>query len=226
MRTCPGRVPTEYARTSPRTRLADRFGAGCRTRRRIPRGPGLGAPLTATLLPLPRMKGTHLLARELAIPIRIRLIEKRHMALVRSLQLGPADGTIAIGIEMTHDRAPAGAPVWAPHWTMGRVAGPTVPSWMAGKPATHAPINMPVGSVMLPSWRLSRRHRTTRARHTGRHTGRHSRGHHGRIARRHHRTALHARWPRRLTGSAGGRGRRRRRDCTGLGGRLRPRPRR
>ena len=226
MRTRPGRVPTKYARNNPRTRSADRFGAGCRTRRRIPRGPGFGAPLIATLLPLTRMKGTHLVARELAIPIGIRLIEEREVALVRSLQLGPADRAIAIGIEMPHHRAPVWAPVLAPHRTMGWEAGPTVPPWMPGKPAPHAPIPMPVRSVMVPSWRLSGRHRTPRARHSGRHSGRH----HGCIARRHHRSALPTLWPRRLADSAEGWAG----GCTGsgtgfspgLGGRLRPRPRR
>ena len=127
MRTCPGRVLAEDTRDGPQTGSADRFGTECRRKRRIPRGPGFGAPLTATRLPLMPMKGTHLVARELAIPIRIRLLEERHVALVRSLQLGPADGAIAIGIEMTDHRAPARAPVRAPHRTMGWVAGPTVP---------------------------------------------------------------------------------------------------
>jgi len=218
MRTCPGRVLAEYTRDGPQTGSADRFGTGCRRRRRVPRGPGFGAPLTATRLPLMPMKGTHLVARELAIPIRIRLLEERHVALVRSLQLGPADGAIAIGVEMAHHRAPARAPVRAPHRTMGWVAGPTVPPWMTGKPATHALIERSVRAVMMPSGRLSRRHGTTRARHSGRH--------HGRIARRHHRTALQTLGPRRLTGSAGGGAG----GCTGLGpglgGRLRPSPRR
>jgi hypothetical protein len=145
------------------------------------------------------------------------------VALVRSLQLGPADDAIAIGIEMPHHRAPIRAPIRAPHRTMRRVARPTMPSWMPGKPAPHAPIEMPVRSVRMPSSRWPRRHRTTRARHTGGHHGRHAGRHHGRIARRHHGTALQTLWPRRLAGSArGGSGTG---LGPGLGGRLRPRPR-